>query len=62
MTIKYYVEIYEISTGKVDKRMEEHSEYGAEKLYNIIAFKYGLNEDYNVRIVKDTVMEKEVYW
>ena len=62
MTIKYYVEIYEISTGKVEKRMEKSSEYGAEKLYNTIAFKYGLNEHYDVRIVEDTVMEEEVYW
>ncbi len=62
MTKKYYVEIYEISTGKVEKRMEKGTEYGAEKLYNTIAFNYGLNEYYDVRIVEDVIMEEEAYW
>jgi|TARA_R100000963_G_C4562734_1_gene50917 hypothetical protein len=62
MTIKYYVEIYEISTGKVANRMEKSSEYGAEKLYNTIVNNQRLNDLYDVRIVEDTVMEEEVYW
>jgi hypothetical protein len=62
MTIKYYVEIYEISTGKVEKRMEKTSRYGAEKLYDIIVNNQRLNDLYDIRIVEDAVMEEEVYW
>jgi hypothetical protein len=62
MTIKYYVEIYEISTGKVEKKMEKSSRYGAEKLYDIIVNNQRLNDLYDIRIVEDTVMEEEVYW
>ena len=62
MTIKYYVEIYKISTGKVEKRMEKTSRYGAEKLYDIIVNNQRLNDLYDIRIVEDAVMEEEVYW
>jgi hypothetical protein len=62
MTIKYYVEIYEISTGKVEKKMEKSSRYGAEKLYDIIVNNQRLNDLYDIRIVEDAVMEEEVYW
>jgi len=62
MTKKYYVEIYEISTGKVAKRMEKTSRYGAEKLYDIIVNNQRLNDLYDIRIIEDTVMEEEVYW
>jgi hypothetical protein len=60
MTIKYYVEIYEISTGKVEKRMEKSSEYGITKLFNWLSI--GTQNLYDVRIVRETVMEEEVYW
>jgi hypothetical protein len=62
MTKKYYVEIYEKSTGKVEKRMEKSSVYSVEKLYNTIVNNQRLNDLYDVRIVEDTVMEEEVYW
>jgi len=61
MTIKYYVEIYEISTGKVANRMEKFSEYGVTKLFNAVILR-GTNDLYDVRIVRETVMEEEVYW
>ena len=62
MTIKYNVEIYEISTGKEENIMAKTSRYGAEKLYDIIVNNQRLNDLYDIRIVEDAVMEEEVYW
>ena len=62
MTTRYYVEIYEISTGKVEKRREKNSRYGAEKLYDIIVNNQRLNDLYDIRIIEDVIMEEEAYW
>ena len=41
--------------------MEKFSEYGVTKLFNAVILR-GTNDLYDVRIVRETVMEEEVYW